>query len=458
DLNSFIINNIKVVTDKINDVSTKLVQSKDSLQASVNSLNSTTQTITTNLTNATNNLTNKINTAKTDAINSANNYTNTAKQQAIVGARNIPDTRSTNESPQWYMQHYSRQFITEFKYSNTVGISASGNPYGTLETKVPWNDASGGYPVQTFRSNSTATYQRHGTSNTTWSSWEQIEDTQGSQNKANSALNNAKTYTNAQITTVNTRVSNAESSINILKGQISTKVSQSDIDRTVNNIEFGGRNLIPNSYINAETSAYGSFGRALTIHLEEGKTYCFSIRGHIDKVASDNGKSLTCFIYEDTWSYGSVSINILSVNSNETKYALFIPKKTGVYKFAAYMYPSGGNREGKVALEWAKFEKGTKPTDWTPAPEDVNKEIKDNITTVTEKINTVESTLTQKTNNINAAVSSVQSILNTKADGSTVSSIQSQLSSLNIGLNGIKTEVAKKTDKGSIISAINQSA
>lgn len=180
DTNQLIVDNIKIVTEKINDVSAKLVQTKDSLQASVNSLNSTTQTITNNLVNTSNDL-------------------------------------------------------------------------------------------------------------------------------------------NSKIEKVNTKVSNAESSLNILKGQISTKVNQSDID-------------------------------------------------------------------------------IFTKNLN-------------------------------------------------------NK-----ITETTSKISTVESTLTQRTNNINATVSNVQNILNTKADGSTVSSMQSQLTSLNLGLNGIKTEVAKKTDKGSIISAINQSA
>ncbi|MBM7835958.1 hypothetical protein [Clostridium sardiniense] len=369
DLNQAIIDSAKVVTDKINDVSTKFTQAKDSLQASVNS---TTQTITTNLTNATNNLTNKINTAKTDAINSSKSYADIKKNEAISSANS---------------------------HADNVAIS-----------------------------------------------------------KSNEALNNAKTYTNTQITTVNTRVSNAESSINILKGQISTKVSQSDIDRTVNNIKFGGRNLIPNSYINADTSDYGAFGRVLTVNLQEGETYCLSIRGHINQQAKNDGKELRCYIYEDTWSYGSTSTAVNSVAVNSESYITFIPKKTGIYKFAAYMFPSGGSRVGKVTLEWAKLEKGTKPTDWTPAPEDVNKEIKDNITTVTEKIKTVESTFTQKTNNINATVSSVQSILNTKADGSTVSSMQSQLSSLNIGLNGIKLEVNKKTDKGSIISEINQSS
>ena len=63
-------------------------------------------------------------------------------------------------------------------------------------------------------------------------------------NKANNALNSAKTYTNAQITTVNDKVSSAKSEISILQGQISSKVSQSDVDRTVANIQVGGRNLL----------------------------------------------------------------------------------------------------------------------------------------------------------------------------------------------------------------------
>lgn len=62
--------------------------------------------------------------------------------------------------------------------------------------------------------------------------------------KANNALNSAKSYTNAQITTVNTRVSNAESSITQLNNSITNKVWQTDIDKTVNEIQISGLNLI----------------------------------------------------------------------------------------------------------------------------------------------------------------------------------------------------------------------
>lgn len=228
--------------------------------------------------------------------------------------------------------------------------------------------------------------------------------------KAIEALNSAKSYTNAEITTVNSKVHNLESGINILKDQIKSKVSQSDIDKSIKDVTFGYRNLIPNSYINAETNIYGAFGRTLTANLEAGETYCFSIRGHIDQIASNNNKSLACYIYEDTWNYGSISITINSVGVNQTKHALFVPKKTGVYKFATYMYPNGGNREGKVCLEWAKLVKGNRTTDeWIPAPEDTNSLIVDNIRVVDTKISDVSSSLEQTKNSITQSVNNLQS-------------------------------------------------
>lgn len=481
EVNQTIVDNIKVVTDKINDVSTKFIQAKDSLQASVNSLNSTTQTITTNITNTTNDLSNKITIAKNDAINSSNYYTNTAKQQAIdtanshanniaetkkneaiIDARKIPDTRNDNQNPDWYIKNYARQTITEFKLANIIKIPNGGSVYGTLETKVPWGDSSGGYPTQIFRSNSYPTYQRHGISNTAWSSWEQIEDTQGSQAKANNALSSANAYTTAQITTVNTRVSNAESSINVLKNQISTKVSQSDIDKTVNNIKIGGRNYGLDTGKMLETVYNVSFSSKLVF--QKNKTYTLALDFDAENLVAGSQARIGCEFsigfsdgsrsYYGVWHY----IND-GTSFKGRKYVTFTIPNLDITDAptGCRIYPDLVS-SGKRFLGNFKLEEGNKPTDWTPAPEDIGQEIKDNITTVTEKINTVESTLTQKTNNINAAVGSVQSILNTKADGSTVSSIQSQLASLNIGVDGIRAEVAKKTDKDNIISAINQSA
>lgn len=248
DTNRLIVDNIKTVTDKISTVESKLTQENNSIKASVRDLNSTTQSITTNVSNINRDLTSKINSnlntaiAKaTEAETKAKSYADSKKQEAINSANTHADSVATS--------------------------------------------------------------------------------------KATEALNNAKSYTNAQVSTVNTKVSNVESNLNVLKDKINTKVSQSDIDKSISNIAIGGRNLIPKSYINANTSAYGDFGRKLTANLIEGETYCFSISGHIDKTAANNGKCLSCYIYEGSWKYGSISITISSIDINQTKYALFTPKK-----------------------------------------------------------------------------------------------------------------------------------
>ncbi|MBO3420201.1 phage tail spike protein [Clostridium perfringens] len=199
---------IKINTDKIATTESSFTQKTNEIKANVSNLESETTT--------------KIINAKNEAINES---------------RGILDTRKDNQNPEWYMSNYPRKTISEFKYANVIGIPNAKAIYGVLETKIPWDNPSGGYPTQVFRSNSFPTYQRHGVDNATWSNWEQIEDTKGSQDKANGALENSKAYTNSQITVVNTKVCNLESGIDILKDQIKSKVSQSDIDKSITTVD-----------------------------------------------------------------------------------------------------------------------------------------------------------------------------------------------------------------------------
>ncbi|MGG7077604.1 phage tail protein [Clostridium sardiniense] len=535
DINKAIVDSIKVVTDRINDVSTKLVQAKDSLQASVNSLNSTTQTITTNLTNTTN----KIDNLKVGSRNyvrysnfpdlvpgssnishwnywgdisvfgqQGNTYYNkngVAYLGAVKGGGIWQEISSTfikpnteytlsllfGEEPNvkhlycwieyWGENNNKIKADCIFNFSGYVSLERRSYVFRTINSEFKnirlvfsheGAPSANGYLIQIG-----LIQLEEGNINTDWKL--DIEDTKNNIldakqqainsanshadaiaiSKSNEVFNNAKTYTNTQITTVNTRVANAESSINILKGQISTKVSQSDIDKTVNNIQIGGRNY-----------AKGTSYEWRTINGENRENQCINW-GDITQSDILNKDITISFEYEvssgakgqfwlqtsgNYWVRVSDEFNVASQPSDKSyrTMKISIPPDKFINVIAVRMdYFVGQLRYRKF-----KVESGTKPTDWTPAPEDINQEIKDNITTVTEKINTVESTLTQKTNNINASVNSIQSILTTKADGSIVSSMQSQLSSLNIGLNGIKTEVNKKTDKGSIISEINQSA
>ena len=88
----------------------------------------------------------------------------------------ILDTRNDNQNPNWYIQTYPYQVVNEFKISRAIGIPNGGALFGVLETKIPWNNTSGGFPVQTFKSNSYPTYKRHGISDTEWSEWVKVYD------------------------------------------------------------------------------------------------------------------------------------------------------------------------------------------------------------------------------------------------------------------------------------------
>lgn len=58
------------------------------------------------------------------------------------------------------------------------------------------------------------------------------------QKKADAALSSAKTYTNAQISTVNTNLSKATAAIEVLQDQIALKVEKTDIDKAVTEVKL----------------------------------------------------------------------------------------------------------------------------------------------------------------------------------------------------------------------------
>lgn len=554
----------------------------------------------------------------TQSTQTINSNINRAKEQAIIGARSIPDTRSNNENPGWYMQHYAFQTITEFKYSNVIGIPNGGSWFGTLETTVPWNNSSGGYPTQVFRSNSSSVYQRHGIDLNTWSSWEQIEDTQGSQakadgalsnaknysdskkqeaikaaenlaleksnlakkyaedvatakanlakteaianadgkisaeeqkriqqaqenlktaiskadkakqdaileanrvaelkkqeainsanshadSKANEALNNAKAFVNAEITTVNSHLNKATAEINVLKEKIELKVGQSDIDKSIEDVKFGDRNLFPESYLGSHGCAMGkwnnpymniptynivvnrpnqgnNFGfnikKPIKINGGKGVTFTFLFNYIINKYTNSNSSNMHGYtrVYYKDGSKQDFDFNSKIVNCNDkSNWGKWISLKftftTDINKEIDniglfYFYTDGASEGTNFDFTIPKLVIGNKIGDWTPAPEDTDQLIIDNIKTVTDKISTVESNLTQKTNSIEAGVRDLNST--TQSITTNVSNINRDLTSkINSNLNAAKsfaTDIATNkanTAKQEAISSANNIA
>ncbi|MFH5837874.1 phage tail spike protein [Clostridium perfringens] len=561
----------------------------------------------------------------TQSTQTINNNINRAKEQAIIGARSIPDTRSNNENPGWYMQHYAFQTITEFKYANVIGVPNGGSWYGTLETTVPWNNASGGYPTQVFRSNSSPVYQRHGTDLNTWSSWEQIEDTQGSQakannalnnaksysdskkqeaikaaenlaleksnlakkyadevatakanlaqanaianadgkiteeerkriqqaqenlntaiskadkakqdaineanrvaelkkqeaissanshadSKANEALNNAKAYTNTEITTVNTHLNKATSEINVLKGQISSKVSQSDVDNTV--IKYKTQNY---GYLyKKDIVIYGDYNLYYPVVIKGGdqnvKRKIFIKRGYGEQGPSEWNPSLSThhgglslLINTNFGGWGGINYSWSIYDLEEQYSRMFAGATLCASGMAFAIFLRGGGEKGAIyhlysdqSLEgsfgWEKEDVPKPPAlqiaynkdmisfykpayeFYAPGPRTITKEVeeeikrkkfielaqsnKNEIIETNKKITTVESTLTQENNSIKASVRDLNST--TQSITTNVSNINRDLTNkINSNLDAAKsfaTDIATNKANTAKQEAIN---
>ncbi|MDM0481025.1 phage tail spike protein [Clostridium perfringens] len=347
---------IKSTTEKITTVESTLTQKTNSIEAGVRDLNSTTQSITTNVSNINRDLTSKINSnldvAKNFATDIATNKANTAKQEAISSANNIASS------------------------------------------------------------------------------------------KANEALNNAKAYTNAEITTINSKVHNVESGINILKDQIKSKVSQSDIDKSITNIQIGGKNLLP--FTKDFKSRWNLNCGGLTDGLDGCKAIINkrtevpskSIRQqvvvtNIGGMASGDTVTISGYYYIDS------SVNMPNDNGNEISIRVYYNGKNSFYDILNTKFNSSAkgkwiyfnttsllrkdveisqvdllfslSKTGFIKLTKVKLEKGNKATDWTPAPEDFNVLVADNIKIVDTKISDVSSTVTQLKNSVTTEINSINS-------------------------------------------------
>lgn len=90
---------------------------------------------------------------------------------ALYGAHGMHDTRDTNETPEWYMTHYGKGAVWEFKKLTGVGFTAPSATYGPMQTLIPWNDASGGLPRQVVYEGRMR-WTRIASSATVWGAWQ----------------------------------------------------------------------------------------------------------------------------------------------------------------------------------------------------------------------------------------------------------------------------------------------
>lgn len=90
---------------------------------------------------------------------------------ALFGAHGMFDTRSANDTPEWYMETYGGGSVWEFKDLTAIGFTAPSTRYAPVETIIPWKDSSGGLPRQVAYEGRTR-WTRIANTATAWGAWQ----------------------------------------------------------------------------------------------------------------------------------------------------------------------------------------------------------------------------------------------------------------------------------------------
>lgn len=290
--------------------------------------------------------------------------------------------------------------------------------------------------------------------------------------KANEALNSAKSYTNAEITTVNSKVHNVESNLNILSDRINSKVSQSDVDKSISNIIIGGRNLFLDSDLQVCTKSknwFDNFKSLVTtennlnyatmrgtqwffgqyVELEEGQTYTASCLARVNKASQL--KSFLLHIKLDAITGLDYAINKPCTDNFQRISYTFVWSRANARERIHFLL-----RDSSAIVDIAliKLEKGNKATDWSPAPEDVNTLVTDSIKIVDSKISDVSSNVTQlrdsvttQINSINSKTHSIETNLGGKASKQEVTEVNNRVATIKASLDGITQRVSATESK-----------
>ncbi|MCC4466842.1 phage head spike fiber domain-containing protein [Limosilactobacillus reuteri] len=172
--------------------------------------------------------------------------------------------------------------------------------------------------------------------------------------------------------------------------QVVTKVTEvknyvNGVNSKVDNLQIGGRNLlIGTSEDELSGKAYAFADYQISGGLQPNKTYTLSGWARVDQNSLNHHQNVFIDVYSEDWSW-SATLNISSsLTSQYNKITFTTPsgKQFHPYVTAYLSHPDGGTNEnnndaisGKAYIKKLKLEEGNFATDYTHAPEDINRKI-----------------------------------------------------------------------------------
>ena len=297
-------------------------------------------------------------------------------------------------------------------------------------------------------------------------------------NKANEALNNAKAFVNAEITTVNSHLNKATSEINVLKEKIESKVSQSDIDKAVTTIRTekiiyarGTGNDFPSNAlvkVNGKTITDGQ-GRGLRINALNKVTLERVFLQDYDTFGSEDAK--VSFVNKiNELNNGDY---IIIITSQDASYPLHPPIKEALEKIGATLFDNkqGTYREAYALIGKSKLGRGNGVEMFIPRTANDKRFAEVSVkvgedgtfigvnpnnmgleaTLITSNISDVSSELTQTKNSIEASINSINSktqSIETNLNGkATKQEVNNRVATIKANLDSITQRVSNTESK-----------
>lgn len=204
--------------------------------------------------------------------------------------------------------------------------------------------------------------------------------------------------------------------------QLKLQEAKNFAQQKVNELNIGGRNLLKNSGRNITNNNYLIAFYDITTDLKEGETVTLTLKGKLGAGKQFFG------LYN---SGGEVALSELENKGNGIYQKTFNWRvKLGVHTASnkkLYIFTIFNNVTIDSTIEWIKLERGNKPTDWSPAPEDIENKVADIQTDLTTAINNAKAQIEAEKRNIENSNARIQKLENktqifndTQIDGNVV--------------------------------------
>ena len=199
----------------------------------------------------------------------------------------------------------------------------------------------------------------------------------------------------------------AEQQARILQLQQNLQQAKTFAQQKVNELNVGGRNLLKNSGRNITNNNYLITAYDITTELKEGETVTVTLKGQL-------GAGKLCFgLYN---SGGEVALSELENKGNGFYQRTFNWKvKLGVHTASnkkLFIFTIFSKVTIDSTIEWIKLERGNKPTDWSPAPEDIENKVADIQTDLQNAINSAKALIAAETQNRQQTDTNVSKLVN----------------------------------------------